>query len=88
MQLSAIALATLADPLVLIAAVLVYFKRTELKHCLMIAAGIAFLGFTIQFAFGVAFDAGFAIVHYSIKFVSCRVLLCAISYFRNRSKKE
>lgn len=87
MQLSAMALATLVDPLVLIAAVWVFFKKSELKHCLIIAAGIAVLGFMIQFTMGMAFDAGFAITNYSIKFVCSGLLLCAISYFRNRSKK-
>ena len=87
MQLSAMALATLVDPLVLIAAVWVFFKKAEPKLCLMISAAIAVVGFMIQFTMGVAFDAGFAITVYSIKFVCCSILLCTISYLRNRNKK-
>ena len=87
MQLSAILIGSMVDPILIGFALWVFFKRSSLSEALIFAGIIAIVSFLIQATMSSMFEASFAIQMAVIKFIAASAVLCIIAYLRNAKPK-
>lgn len=88
MQLSAMLVGSMIDPVLLGFALWVFFKRSSVPQAIIFAVIIAVIGFAIQATMSSTFQASFAIQMAVIKFIAASIVLCTLAFFRSNKKES